>query len=127
MPFKVRFIAVNPVVFVDAPESDAHQPLVIGDTETAALLVAMHRTDSDVYIATLSAASTGLRKGELLVLTRGGTDLAKGEIDVEQTLHALVEGELLLQPPRTEQSKRAIALPGSPRRRYACATRPNPR
>ena len=57
------------------------------------------------------AASTGMRLAEVLGVTWGSVDLGAGTVRVEQTL-VRYEREFHLDPPKTRQSKRTIAIPG---------------
>lgn len=53
---------------------------------------------------------TGIRKGELLALTRGDFDLEKGLVDISKS-YARLNGEDVINPPKTPKSKRKISLP----------------
>ena len=59
----------------------------------------------------LMAAFTGLRRGELLALTRERIDLLHQTVAVVEQRHDLPDGSLLLAPPKTEAGRRVIALP----------------
>jgi integrase len=59
----------------------------------------------------LMAAFTGLRRGELLALTRERIDLLHHTVAVTEQRHDLPDGRLLLAPPKTEAGRRVIALP----------------
>lgn len=58
----------------------------------------------------LLAASTGLRRGEVLALRWKDLDMDKGTLRVAQVVE-LVGGKLSLKEPKTERSRRTIALP----------------
>jgi integrase len=49
----------------------------------------------------LTAAFTGLRRGELLALTRARIDLLHGTVTVVEQRHDLPDGSFLLAPPKT--------------------------
>ncbi len=59
----------------------------------------------------LMAAFTGLRRGELLALTRERIDLLHHTVAVVEQRHDLPDGSLLLAPPKTDAGRRVIALP----------------
>jgi integrase len=59
----------------------------------------------------LMAAFTGLRRGELLALTRQRIDLLHQTVAVAEQRHDLPDGSLLLAPPKTDAGRRVIALP----------------
>jgi integrase len=56
------------------------------------------------------AATCGTRRSETLGLTWSCVDLDAGTIRVERTLQR-IDGALVLVPPKTERSRRAIPLP----------------
>jgi integrase len=60
----------------------------------------------------LTAAFTGLRRGELLALTRARVDLLHQTVTVVEQRHDLPDGSFLLAPPKTAAGRRVIALPG---------------
>ena len=55
------------------------------------------------------AATTGMRRGEILGLRWRDVDLEAGRVSVSQTL-VLVEGEVLVSEPKTARGRRMIAL-----------------
>ena len=57
----------------------------------------------------LLAASTGLRRGELLALQWNDIDLDRGTLRVARSLE-LVDGKLSLKEPKTERSRRVVTL-----------------
>jgi integrase len=59
----------------------------------------------------LMAAFTGLRRGELLALTRERIDFLHQTVAVVEQRHDLPDGSLLLAPPKTDAGRRVIALP----------------
>jgi integrase len=59
----------------------------------------------------LTAAFTGLRRGELLALTRERIDLLHHTVAVVEQRHDLPDGSLLIAPPKTDAGRRVIALP----------------
>lgn len=71
------------------------------------------RCGDTVHLLIITAAYTGLRWGELAGLQWTHTDLAHGAISVDPREGALheVHGELILGPPKTTASVRAVHLP----------------
>lgn len=60
----------------------------------------------------VTAIGTGLRQGELLALRWEDVDLDEGRLQVRYSL-ANVDGELTLQEPKTDRSRRNLVLPES--------------
>jgi len=65
-----------------------------------------------LYMPTLVAASTGMRRGEVLGLRWRDVDFAAGTLQVTQAVE-VVGGKLGVKPPKTERSARTIKLPPS--------------
>jgi integrase len=61
----------------------------------------------------LLAAFCGLRRGELLALTRRDVDLLHRTVDVRRQRQDLRGGGQLVGPPKTEAGRRTVALPAS--------------
>lgn len=59
----------------------------------------------------LLAAWCGLRRGELMGLRRKDIDVSAMTVRVEQTVHQLKNGTLVVGPPKTEAGRRTVALP----------------
>lgn len=57
----------------------------------------------------LLAASTGMRRGELLALSWSAVDLPRSRVEVRRNL-VEVGGELLYQPPKTASARRSIPI-----------------
>jgi integrase len=66
---------------------------------------------TDLYFPILTALGTGLRRGEILGLTRGDVDLDVGRIVVRRSLDDS-GGTVGPKPPKTKNSARSVALPG---------------
>ncbi len=83
---------------------------VLTEAELAALLE--HLRGHWLYMPTLLAASTGLRRGEVLGLRWQDVDFKTGTLQVAQAVE-IVGGKIGIKPPKTERSARTIKLPGS--------------
>jgi integrase len=60
----------------------------------------------------LLGASTSLRWGELLALTRGDVDLDERTVRVRRSASE-VDGQVVMGPPKSEAGKRPVAIPAS--------------
>jgi integrase len=60
----------------------------------------------------LLGASTSLRWGELLALTRSDVDLDEGTVRVRRSASE-VDGQVVMGPPKSEAGKRTVAIPAS--------------
>lgn len=79
-------------------------------TEQALAALLQHLKGKPLYVPVLLAASTGLRRGELLALRWSDIDFDKATLKVAQSVE-LVAGTISLKQPKTERSRRVIALP----------------
>jgi integrase len=60
---------------------------------------------------TLLASWCGLRRGELMGLRRQDVDLMRRTLRVERAVHQLRDGTLVVGPPKTDASRRTVAIP----------------
>jgi integrase len=105
---KWQVLAVNPAAAVSPPRP-GRPVLTIPDAATVGrVLVA---AEGGVFHAPLVlAASTGMRRGEVLGLAWRDVDLEGGLVRVNATLQRIA-GELALVDPKTDRSRRTVMLP----------------
>jgi len=98
----------NVAKLVDPPRVPRHEiaPLT---PEQAKVLIEKSADDRHRALW-VTALATGLRQGELLALRWEDIDLDEGRLRVRHSL-ANVGGTLVLQEPKTDRSRRSIALP----------------
>jgi integrase len=98
----------NVAKLVDPPRVPRHEitPLT---PEQAKVLIETSADDRHRALW-VTALATGLRQGELLALRWEDVDLDEGRLRVRHSL-ANVGGSLVLQEPKTDRSRRSIALP----------------
>jgi integrase len=104
-----RLIQRNPAAAVRKPKPSSRKGSINTWTsdELRRFLGAIE--DERIFPALLLAATTGLRRGELLGLTWRDADLDASRLRVVQAL-VVVGAELRLSPPKRESSVRSIAL-----------------
>ena len=108
-----NLLARNVADFADPPKKQADEavePRAWSAGELASFL-AIVRTD-DLYPAFLLAATTGMRRGEVLGLRWSDVDLERKRLSVRQTL-ICVGHDPRFSRPKTNRGTRAIALPDS--------------
>lgn len=97
------------------PANDAERVRVTGENEMRTwnadeLRTFLTHVQKDrLYVAYLTAAMTGLRRGELLGLRWRDLDLEAGRLSVRQTLLA-PQDKIMWSEPKTKKSKRSVAL-----------------
>jgi integrase len=106
---RLRLIAVNPVDDVDPPRVERAKMITLRPDEQAAILAAAH--GSDLYVPTLLALATGLRRGELLGLAWANVDLDTGIVHVLQVIEETKEGARVKPQPKTTHGRRCVTLP----------------
>ena len=109
---KAKKLARSPIADIEtAPKAKRRDKIeVLDEAELAALLD--HLKGHWLYMPTLVAASTGMRRGEVLGLRWRDVDFAAGTLQVTQAVE-VVGGKLGVKPPKTERSARTIKLPPS--------------
>jgi integrase len=69
--------------------------------------------ETPYYVLFYIALSTGMRRSELLALRWCDADLLYGQVSVTRSMHYMRKGEMVFRQPKTEKSRRLIALPPS--------------
>lgn len=104
-----ELIAKNPCVIVGAGIERAPEREIV----TVAQVWELADTVQPRYRAlVLTAAFTGLRRGELFGLTRARVDLLHHTLAVAEQRQQLRDGTLVVGPPKTAAGVRTVALPG---------------
>jgi integrase len=108
---KAKKLRRSPMADVQTtPKARQEEVAALDDAQLAALLA--HLRGGPLYVPVLIAACTGLRRGELLALRWCDIDLDKATLRVAQVLESVGQG-LRFKAPKTERSRRTIALPAS--------------
>jgi integrase len=107
---KAKKIIRSPISDIEtAPKARRRDKVeVLEEAELAALLG--HLKGHWLYMPTLLAASTGLRRGEVLGLRWQDVDFKRGSLQVTQAVEE-VGGKLALKLPKTQRSARTIKMP----------------
>jgi len=105
---RINAIARNPAGLVDAPRFEKKEMVVLDEDQLASLLNAADGTS--LYIPVLIAATTGMRRGEVLALRWCDVYLDRGAVAVVRSLEQIIGG-LNFKEPKTEHGRRSIALP----------------
>ncbi len=103
-----RLLAINPAEAAEPPRPGHAEIDILMDDDLHKLLKTARPTRS--YPAILLAATTGMRRGEVLGLRWLDIDLATGILTVNHTLEETKAG-LRLKEPKTKRSRRNITLP----------------
>jgi integrase len=107
---RLELLDRNPARSADPPSRRSSRPRVFpiwSPTELRRFL-AVARSD-ELYAAYHIAGTTGLRRGEVLGLRWADVDLERAELRVVQAL-TVVGWEVRVGPPKTDRSRRLIAL-----------------
>jgi integrase len=99
----------NPAAQVKPPRPPQREIKILSKDEISAVLEAA-KAKPPLYLPTLVAVTTGLRRGELLGLRWSDVDLKAGTLTVNQSLER-IEGRVNFKAPKTKTSRRSITLP----------------
>jgi integrase len=105
---RLKLRAGNPAADVDPPRPKRVELAILDQAQTGELLNAA--ASSSIYVPVLLAATTGMRRGEVLALRWKDVDLDKGVISVAQTLEETAKEGLTFKAPKTERSRRLIPM-----------------
>ena len=103
-------ITVNPADSVDIPKAQHTEMQIWNESEIIQFLEASRSTPFHCifYLALFS----GARRGELLALRWQDANLKTGQLSISRSVQC-VNGEYIFSQPKTEKSRRTIALPQS--------------
>jgi integrase len=105
---KWQLLSRNPVDGVQPPRVHRLEMATLEEKDMAVLLKASRETD--LYIPTLIAATTGLRRGEILGLKWKDLDFEHQLLAVKRSLEHTREG-LRFKEPKTHRSRRPVRIP----------------
>ena len=103
-----QLLSVNPADAVKPPRFERYEPKVFRPAELRTLFAQLDGTRYGALIRT--AASTGLRLGELLGLRWSDVDLDAGVLQVRQTSQWITGEGVSFKPPKTHRSRRPVSL-----------------
>jgi len=106
---KWGLVARNVSEAVELPAGHAHRVDALTKAQVNQLLKALE--GDRLYPFYVLLVSTGLRKGEALALTLDCLDLEQGVLRVEKTLNFISGQGLVIGQPKSERSRRKVALP----------------
>jgi len=102
-------LRASPIAQVQtAPKVRRPDIQILDDAQLLALFA--HLRGRPLYMPVLLAASTGMRRGEVLALKWTDVDLDRAELQVRQVVE-LVGRKMSLKEPKTDRSRRTITLP----------------
>ena len=108
---KAKKLARSPIDDVETqPKPKRKKIEVLDESEIATLLA--HLKGHWLYMPTVLAAYTGMRRGEVLGLRWRDIDFDKGILQIAQAIE-LIGGKICVTAPKTERSSRTINLPAS--------------
>jgi integrase len=99
----------NPAAQVKPPRPPQREIKILSKEEISSVLEAA-KAKPPLYLPTLIAVTTGLRRGELLGLRWSDLDVKAGTLTVNQSLER-IEGKVNFKAPKTKMSRRSITLP----------------
>ena len=107
---KWQLLARNPADAVEPPQPSKKEMLALDEGQTSKLLDAA-RSNRLLQPAVLLAATTGLRRGEVLALRWRDIDFESASLAVRRSLSQTKAG-LSYKEPKTIKGRRTVALPG---------------
>lgn len=106
---KWQLLPRNPADAVDLPKAEHTEMQVLDEQQTATLLQAAEGTW--LFAPLMVAATTGLRRGELLALRWRDVDLRTGQVSIIQAVDESKKDGITLKEPKTKKSRRTVILP----------------
>ncbi len=107
---KDRLLTANPAEDIDLEKIRKYKAATYAPEQIIEMLDAF--SAEEIYIPTLLAVFTGLRRGEVLGLRWDDVDLEHGLLDIRQALH-VEDSEIKTGLPKSEASESQVAIPAS--------------
>lgn len=105
---KWQMLSRNPTDAAIPPKPKNSEMAALDENQVASLLEAFK--DTRLYLPVLIAATTGMRRGEVLALKWQNVDLKNSSLSVRSSLEQ-TKGNLRFKEPKTKKSKRTVILP----------------
>jgi integrase len=105
---KMGMIIRNPVDAISIPRAERHEMRTMNETDIHIFLEMARPTQ--YYALFYTAIFTGMRRSELLALRWQDVDLSMLQISVNRSLHQVKGGRIIFRQPKTDKSRRAVAL-----------------
>ncbi len=111
---KWGLVVRNSANAVDPPRPEKKETTTISTEDIPRLLYQAreleHASGLPYYMLFYMALHTGMRRGELLGLRWGDTDIDIASISVNRSLQVLKDGTLVIREPKTQKSRRLISM-----------------
>ncbi|MEV2910827.1 site-specific integrase [Paenibacillus larvae] len=108
-----NLIKSNPAASIKKPKVSSKIYMPYDEPEVEQLLRALQEEPYHWRMMITLALTTGMRRGELLGLEWEHIDWENSIVDIEQSLTHSEKGEVIIKSPKTERSRRKVALPSS--------------
>ncbi len=105
---RIGMLVRNPVDAVTIPRAERHEIRTMSESDIHIFLEMARPTP--YYALFYTAIFTGMRRSELLALRWQDVDLLLLQISVNRTLHQVRCGRIVIRQPKTERSRRVVAL-----------------
>lgn len=105
---KTSMLIRNPVDAVTIPRVEHHEMHTMNESDIHIFLEMARPTQ--YYALFYTALFTGMRRSELLALRWKDIDLLLLQISINRTLHQIRGGKIIFRQPKTEKSRRLVAL-----------------
>lgn len=105
---KIGILFRNPVDAVTIPKAERHEMRTLSESDIHLFLEMARPTQ--YYALFYTALFTGMRRSELLGLRWQDVDLLMLQISINRTLHKGKGSKIMIRQPKTEKSRRVVAL-----------------
>ncbi len=104
-----RIIARNVAEDATPPRAPRKDMAALDEGQTAQVMIA---ADTSIWnVPIFVAATTGMRRGEVLALRWKDVDLERARVHITQVVEQTKKGGLTFKEPKTDRSRRAVTLP----------------
>ncbi len=107
---KMEDLAVNPVAGLEKPRTDRHEMSILTPADWQIVRNHLIESGSWALLPLTVLITTGLRRSELAGLKWSDLNESQGLLHIQRSYHVLKGGIGVVRPPKTNRSRRAVAL-----------------
>lgn len=108
---KKKLLFENPCEVIEKPKKKNNEKKILNEDEIKRFIECLDEECLDFKVLCELALFLGMRKGEILGLRESDINFDFGTVQIQRARYEGAKGEIIIQPPKTERSKRTLVAP----------------